>query len=399
MERAHQLAIDQEAGLHFADSNDDPCDSDVTSGDKDENSVADDDSLDDARKQPEEEATVDPGVEDNMMDPEVDDMVDPGVEDEMENTGVGDGDCLKPKEEIIFVEESDPNEGGSTDSEVSDSDSREESSEEEDDDGPRSFSGRLPRPAQRTMSEAHECQHFQGAFGDHGFANKERMQVIRNQTPERDNCLRAVHSLQVMREQDDTANDFALAQHSLRQGLVEHGDQGKAAAMKEMRQMVSWEVCGEAECESLSSEDERSALAMLLFPTMRQDGSVKGCACADGRKQRTWMQREDAASPTPAAEASFCAFAVDAAEGRCVATCDLPGHFLQTNVEGFVPLQLDGDLAKTLAEIEPGQWGKHLQCTRGRPAIFVRCQKAIHGTLNAAPSSHRKLTKHLEEWG
>jgi len=33
--------------------------------------------------------------------------------------------------------------------------------------------------------------------------------------------------------------------------------------------------------------------------------------------------------------------AVDAMEGRDVATCDLPGHFLQTDTEGEIMLRID----------------------------------------------------------
>ena len=88
----------------------------------------------------------------------------------MENTGVG--NCVddvtdsNPEEEIIFVEESEPDEAGNLESEGSDSDSDDESAKEEVDKGPRSFSGRRLRLVQRPMNHVHEHQHFQGIFGD-----------------------------------------------------------------------------------------------------------------------------------------------------------------------------------------------------------------------------------------
>ena len=121
---------------------------------------------------------------------------------------------------LVFVEDS-KGEGSSGDEEPDSEskDSKDESASKEADEGPRSSSGRLSRPVQKPMNDFCECQHFQGTFGDQEFASDERVQVARNQTPERDDCLRVMHSLQALQERNDMVNDFALTQCSLRQGL------------------------------------------------------------------------------------------------------------------------------------------------------------------------------------
>ena len=84
----------------------------------------------------------------------------------------------------------------------------------------------------------------------------------------------------------------------------------------------------------MSSKDKKLTLPILLFLTRQRDGTVKRRACADGRKQRIWMDKEDTKSPTVATEALFYLLMIDAFKDRDVATLDLPGHFLQTPMEG-----------------------------------------------------------------
>ena len=73
-------------------------------------------------------------------------------------------------------------------------------------------------------------------------------------------------------------------------------------------------------------------MTVLLFLTLKRDGTtIKGRARADGRKQRVWIDKQDAASPTIAVEALFYALIMDALEARDVAACDLPKFFLQTD--------------------------------------------------------------------
>jgi hypothetical protein len=196
----------------------------------------------------------------------------------------------------------------------------------------------------------------------------------------------------------DRISQYLMTQYGLKAGLKVFGKDGEAATEKEMKQMLSREVFEEIEYDSLSNEDKRYALPILLFLTRKRDGTVKGRACADGRKQRIWMNKEDTRSPTVATEALFYLLMIDAYEDRKVATLDLPGHFLQTPMDERLILRLDNELALALVEINPERWEKHLRKVKGRHVIFVRCSKAIYGTLNAALLSYKKLIGHLEKW-
>ena len=61
--------------------------------------------------------------------------------------------------------------------------------------------------------------------------------------------------------------------------------------------------------------------------------TIKGRVCADGRKQRDWLSKEDTSSPTVSTEGLMLSCMIDAMKGREVATVDIPGAFLQTGYD------------------------------------------------------------------
>ena len=90
--------------------------------------------------------------------------------------------------------------------------------------------------------------------------------------------------------------------------------------------MLTRVLLGEIDQDSLTYEQKRKALPVLLFLALKPDSStIKGWACADGHPQKFWIEKQDALSPTIAIEALFYTLIVDATEGRDVVTCDLPG--------------------------------------------------------------------------
>ena len=76
-----------------------------------------------------------------------------------------------------------------------------------------------------------------------------------------------------------------------------------------------------------------------------------------------------------------------------------PGHFLQTDMPEDILLKLDGPLAILLVKLDRKRWKKHLVYERSRAVIYVRCDKAVYGTVTAALLSYKKLIGHLTDWG
>jgi len=80
-----------------------------------------------------------------------------------------------------------------------------------------------------------------------------------------------------------------------------------------------------------------------MFLKKKRCGKIKGRGCADGRKQREHTNKEDAWSSTVAIEALMLSCIIDGMENREVATADIPGEFMQADMdEEIVHLKLHG---------------------------------------------------------
>jgi hypothetical protein len=144
---------------------------------------------------------------------------------------------------------------------------------------------------------------------------------------------------------------------------------------------------------------KKSRAALSNVSKKERCGRIKGRGCADGRKQRIYTAKEDASSPTVAIEALMLSCVIDAKENRDVATVDIPGAFMQADMDETVYMKLEGKIAELLVRINPGLYRKFVQIENGKMVMYVRLQKALYGTLKAALLFWRLLSTKLIEWG
>jgi hypothetical protein len=71
---------------------------------------------------------------------------------------------------------------------------------------------------------------------------------------------------------------------------------------------------------------------------------------------------------------------IDAKEGRDVATADIPGALMQTNMEGTVHMMLEGKVAELLVTSDPKLYRKYLLNQNGKPVMYMQLKKALYGT-------------------
>jgi hypothetical protein len=110
--------------------------------------------------------------------------------------------------------------------------------------------------------------------------------------------------------------------------------------------------------------------------------------------------KEDSSSPTVSLEALMLSCAIDAKEGRDVATADIPGAFMQTNMDQTVYMQIDGMMADLLVKINPSLYTKYTLKERGKTVIYVRLKKALYGTITALLLFWKDLsTALIDDWG
>jgi len=122
--------------------------------------------------------------------------------------------------------------------------------------------------------------------------------------------------------------------------------------MEEMRQLHERVVFKPINIHELAHQEKRRALESLIFLVEKRDGRIKARACANGSTQRSYINKEDAASPTASTEAILITAAIEADEQINVMTVDIPNSFVANNQER-VMMKIKGPLAEMLITIDP----------------------------------------------
>jgi hypothetical protein len=194
-----------------------------------------------------------------------------------------------------------------------------------------------------------------------------------------------------------------MMQLSLKAGLKHWGDKGKAAAHSEMKQLHFRETFKPFHWHELTHTQKQSVLESHMFLKEKRDGKLKGRTVAGGNKQRDFISKEEASSPTVATESVLLTCIVDAEEGRDVAVIDIPNAFIQTRIEDekdMVFIKIRGVLVDMLVDIAPDVYKSYVSTDKkGTKQLLVQCQNAIYGTMVASLLYYRKFCKSLTEKG
>ena len=196
-----------------------------------------------------------------------------------------------------------------------------------------------------------------------------------------------------------TLKQIAMTQYSLNKGLKEFGITGVQAVLNELQQLHDRNVLTPVFKSALTHAERKLALPYLMFLKQKRSGQVKGRGCADGRKQRSYMTKEEVSSPTVSIESVMLTSVVDAMEGRDIATVDIPGAFMQAEMDETVYMRLDGRMAELLVQINPKAYQEYIADENGRKTLYVKLNKALYGTLRAALLFWKKLTDVLTTLG
>ena len=197
-----------------------------------------------------------------------------------------------------------------------------------------------------------------------------------------------------------TSEVLETPQMSLKAGLRVFGDDGAKAVQKEMKQLHDREVMIPVHKKNLTYEQRKEALAYLMFLKRKRCGKIKGRGCADGRKQRAYIAKEDSTAPTVSTEAVFLTAVIDALENRDVAVLDVPGAFMQADIDELVHVRFTWEMVRMLLEIDEEMYGEYVVMEKGEQVMYMELLKALYGTLRAARLFWQKLSKQLiDVWG
>ena len=199
----------------------------------------------------------------------------------------------------------------------------------------------------------------------------------------------------ILMEQDsEEILTFLTEQMTAKRGLKQFGTAGADAIMNELKQIVYRRVMEGRKSGELTTAQKKAALKYLMFLKQKRCGKIKGRGCANGRKQGLYKSKEETTSPTITTEALFITCLVDAIENRYVATCDVPGAFMHSDIDEQVHLKLEGEIAELLVKVDP-TYAEFVTHEQGKTVIYAELSKALYGTLQAALLFWENLSEFL----
>ena len=153
--------------------------------------------------------------------------------------------------------------------------------------------------------------------------------------------------------------------------------------------------------DSLTPEEEKSMCKAVNLIKEKTSGEIKGRCCADGRKQRVYVTKEESASPTAFTESVLITATIEAKENRKVITLDVPNAFIQTYLENKderIILVLRGLAVNLLVQIDKN-YAQYVHTIKGQPVLYLECTNVIYGTIKAALLFYQKFRRDLEAKG
>ena len=122
--------------------------------------------------------------------------------------------------------------------------------------------------------------------------------------------------------------DDKYAQVLVKEGLKKHGDKALEALLKEFGKLHKYDTFDPQYMDKLTPEMKKEALSLITIIKEKRIGIIKARACADGRKQRRYIGKENVASPTIQLKSLIMSLIIDAKEDRDIAVADVVGAYL-----------------------------------------------------------------------
>ena len=96
----------------------------------------------------------------------------------------------------------------------------------------------------------------------------------------------------------------------------------------------------------------------------------------------------------------FLTAIIDAWENHEVAVLDVPGAFMQVDMDERVHVRFQGEMVDRLLEIDHDLYASYVTVEKGKKVMYVELLKALYGTLRAARLFWEKLqAKLVNDWG
>ncbi len=178
--------------------------------------------------------------------------------------------------------------------------------------------------------------------------------------------------------------EMVMTQLSLKAALKQWGKDAKAAVEAEAKQLHWRNSFRPVNWKDVNEERRKQILKLHVFVKKKRTGQIKACKVAEGNKQRDFISKENASSPTVATESVLLTSLVDAQENCDVAIVDIPNAFIQTvmeNNEDKVVMRIRGHMVDVLVKVALRVYGPYVSTNKlGRKQLLVKCLIAIYNS-------------------
>ena len=76
-------------------------------------------------------------------------------------------------------------------------------------------------------------------------------------------------------------------------------------------------------------------------------------------------------------EAVFLTSVINAWEHHQVMTIDIPGTFMQVDIDELIHVQLEGPMAELLTRVDPAKYQTYMSQENGKQVLYIELQKAL----------------------
>ena len=208
-----------------------------------------------------------------------------------------------------------------------------------------------------------------------------------------------------------TSIKHIFTQMSATKGIAKHGEKAIASIFKELKQLNDGVMEGKPviqpiDFEKLSDIDKSTALEAVNLIKEKRCGKIKARTCANGSKQRRFINKDDNfSSPTASLESILMTLLIDAWEERDVAVADIPGAYLHAEfpTDKRVILKLKGVFVDIMTDVNP-EFKHHVVYERDKKGreikcLYVRVLRALYGCLESALLWYELYSTTLKDMG
>ena len=177
------------------------------------------------------------------------------------------------------------------------------------------------------------------------------------------------------------------------------GDDAIKAIVKEVKQLGDKRTFQPIKASALTAEQQSGALESITTVTKKRCGKIKGRTCAEGRKQREYIEKAAASSPTVSLEALMMIILTATHENRQILVADIAGVYLNADMEDFVIMKFRDEMVDYMVRANPTRYGPYVEYENRKKVLYIRLLKALYGCIQSALLWYKLFTGKLIDLG